>query len=83
MATTQTYSITLPLDMAAVVEEKIKEGRYASASDVMRALVERDAAIEQWLHQEVVAGHQEYLADTSKAIPAEAILSRIKLRRAR
>jgi antitoxin ParD1/3/4 len=42
----------------------------------------RDAAFEQWLRDEVIAGHQEYLADPSQAIPAEDILARIKARRA-
>ena len=86
MRTTQQFSITLPHEMAAAVEEKIKSGAYASVSEVMRdglqALFERDAAIERWLREEVVAGHQEHLADPSKGIPAEAILDRIKARRA-
>jgi antitoxin ParD1/3/4 len=86
MRTTQQFSITLPLDMAEVVEGKIKSGAYASVSEVVRdgvrALLERDAAVERWLREEVVAGHREYLADPSKAVPAEAILNRIKARRA-
>jgi antitoxin ParD1/3/4 len=42
---------------------------------------ERDAAIEQWLRDEVIAGHQEYLADPSRGVPADEILDRIKARR--
>jgi len=86
MRTTQQFSITLPYDMAEVVEGKIKSGAYASVSEVVRegvrALLERDAAIERWLREEVVAGHAEYLADPSKGVPAEEILGRIKARRA-
>ena len=37
-----------------------------------------DAAIEQWLRDEVILGHQEYLADPSRGVPAEDILARIK-----
>ena len=85
MRTTQQFSITLPYDMAEVVEGKIKSGAYASVSEVVRegvrALLERDAAIERWLREEVVAGHAEYLADPSKGVPAEEILGRIKARR--
>jgi antitoxin ParD1/3/4 len=44
-------------------------------------MCERDAAIAQWLRDEVTAGHQEYLADPSKGVPAEEILDRIKARR--
>ena len=72
--------------MAEAVEGKIKSGAYASVSEVMRdgvrALFDREAAVEKWLREEVVAGHQEYLSDPSKGIPAEAILDRIKTRRA-
>jgi antitoxin ParD1/3/4 len=44
-------------------------------------LRERDAAIERWLREEVIAGHQEYMDDPSKGVPADAILDRIKARR--
>jgi putative addiction module CopG family antidote len=85
MRTTQQFSITLPLDMAEAVEGKIKSGVYTSVSEVMRdgvrALLERDAAVERWLRKEVVEGHKEYLADPSKGIPADAILGRLKARR--
>jgi hypothetical protein len=40
------------------------------------------AAVEQWLREEVVPGHTEYMADPSKGVPAEAVLDRIKARRA-
>jgi antitoxin ParD1/3/4 len=70
MRTTQQFSITLPHDMAEAVESKIKSGAYASVSEVVR-----------WLRDEVVPGHQEYLRDPSKGIPADAILGRIKARR--
>jgi antitoxin ParD1/3/4 len=85
MRATEQLSITLPHEMAEVVEEKIRSGAYGSASEVicdgLRALLERDASIERWLREEVVAGHQEYLADPSTAVPADALLDRIKARR--
>ncbi|GLS17045.1 CopG family transcriptional regulator [Labrys miyagiensis] len=86
MRTTQQFSITLPNDMADVVEQKVTSGAYASVSEVLRegvrALIERDAAVERWLRDEVLAGHQEYLNDPSKGVPAEDILKRMKARRA-
>jgi putative addiction module CopG family antidote len=86
MRTTQQFSITLPVDMAEAVEGKIRSGLYASVSEVMRdgvrALLERDAAVERWLREEVLAGHTGYLADPSKGVPADEILGRIKARRA-
>jgi antitoxin ParD1/3/4 len=86
MRTTQQFSITLPLEMAEAVEGKIKSGAYASVSEVVRdgvrALLERDAAVERWLREEVVPGHGEYLADPTEGVPADAVLKRIKSRRA-
>ena len=85
MRTTRQFSITLPHEMANLVEEKIASGAYASVSEVVRdgvrALMERDAAVERWLREDVVAGHREYLADPSKAVPADEVLARIKARR--
>jgi antitoxin ParD1/3/4 len=85
MRSTQQFSITLPHDMAEVVERKIQSGAYASVSEVMRdgvrALMERDVAVERWLREEVISGHAEHLADPSKAVPAEEVLPRIKARR--
>jgi len=71
MRTTRQFNVTLPLDMADAVERKVKSGAYASVSavvrDGVRALLERDAAVERWIREEVVPGHQEYLADPTKA----------------
>ena len=86
MQNMQRFSITLPLDLAEAIERKVKSGAYGSVSEVVRdgvcALLERDTAVEQWLREEVIAGHQEYLADPSQGVPAEEILDRIKARRA-
>ena len=58
MRSTQQFSITLPHDMAEVVERKIQSGAYASVSEVVRdgvrALMERDAAVERWLREDVI-----------------------------
>ena len=72
MRTTQQFSITLPHDMAEAVESKIKSGAYASVSEVVRdgvrALLERDAAVERWLREEVVPG--------ASGIPARSVEGR-------
>jgi putative addiction module CopG family antidote len=85
MRTTQQFNITLPVDLAEAVEERVRSGTYASVSEVVRdgvrALMDRDAAVEQWLRDDVANGHQEYLADPSRGVPAEAVLDRIKARR--
>ena len=86
MRSTQQFSVTLPHDMADTVEQKVASGAYASVSEVvragLRALIERDAAVERWLRDEVVPSHAAHLANPADAAPAEDILARIKARRA-
>ncbi len=85
MRTTQQFSITLPLEMAEMVERKIQSGAYASVSEVMRdgirALMERDAAVERWLKEEVVTGHMAHVAEPETGVPADQVLARLKARR--
>ncbi len=57
MRTTQPLTITLPLDMAQMVKDKVSSGEYATESEVirdgLRTLAARDAAVERWLREEV------------------------------
>lgn len=86
MRTTQQFSITLPHDMAEAVERKISSGAYASVSEVMRdgvrALLERDAAVERWLREEVGHSYDEYKADPGSAVPADRVMERLRARAA-
>lgn len=80
------FDITLPDDIARVLDRKVESGAYASPSDVLsdglRALIDRDDAVERWLRDEVLEGHAEYLRDPSCAVPADDLLNQIKRRRA-
>jgi antitoxin ParD1/3/4 len=86
MESTRQFSVTLPPAVAEIVEAKIKSGAYASVSELLcesvQALLDRDDALEKWLREEVVAGHDEYLASPSKGVSAEDVLLRIEARRA-
>ena len=57
MRTTQQLSITLPNEMAEAIKTKVRSGEYATESEViregLRALLNRDRAIESWLQNEV------------------------------
>lgn len=79
------FNVTLPQEMAEIVEDKVRSNAYDSASDVMRdglrALFERDIALDRWLAEEVAEGHAEYLADPAKAVPIDTVLARIKAKR--
>ncbi len=71
MRTTQQLSITLPIEMAALIKNKVLSGAYATESEViregMRALQERDTAIEQWLREDVAPAYDAYKANTNKS----------------
>jgi len=75
MRTTQALSITLPVEMAQMVKNKVSSGEYASESEVirdgLRALAARDAAIEKWLREEVVPTIEAHDADPSRGLSVE------------
>ncbi|MDQ6437111.1 type II toxin-antitoxin system ParD family antitoxin [Mesorhizobium sp. LHD-90] len=82
MRTTQALTITLPLEMAQMVKDKVASGQYATESEVirdgLRSLAARDAAIEKWLAEEVVPTLDALDADPSRVIPADEAWRRIQ-----
>jgi antitoxin ParD1/3/4 len=70
MRSTQQFSVTLPHEMAADVRAKVASGEYASESEVirdgLRALQERNRAVEHWLRNEVVPAFKALKADPSR-----------------
>lgn len=58
MSGTEKRTISLKPENTSFIDAKVKSGGYASASEVvragLRALQERDEAVERWLHNEVV-----------------------------
>ena len=82
MRTTQQMSITLPLEMAQIVKEKVANGSYASESEViregLRALQERDAAVERWLREEVGPTYDAHKANPGKASPFPEVAVRLE-----
>lgn len=86
MRTTQSLSITLPIEMAEMVKSKVASGEYASESEVirdgLRTLLARDAAIEKWLVEEVVPAYDELKAHPERAISADDLRKRLDARAA-
>lgn len=84
MRTTQSLSITLPIEMAEMVKAKVASGEYASESEVirdgLRTLIARDAAIERWLVEEVVPTIAAVDAGRVKARPLEETRERLHAR---
>lgn len=81
MRTTQQMSITLPIEMAEVVKEKVRSGEYASESEVirdgLRALQARDKAVESWLTVHVASTYDAMKADPSRAVSVESVRDRL------
>ncbi|MBX5087873.1 type II toxin-antitoxin system ParD family antitoxin [Rhizobium lentis] len=84
MRSTQQMSITLPIEMAKRVKQRVSNGDYASESEViregLRALQERENAVEHWLRTEVAATYDAYKADPSKAKPLDEVWKRLDAR---
>jgi antitoxin ParD1/3/4 len=74
MAAAEKRTISLPPDQARYMDELVAAGGYASASEVvragLRALRERDAAVERWLRDEVAAVHDAMQTDPERALAA-------------
>lgn len=84
MRSTQSLSITLPLEMAQMVKAKVASGEYATESEVirdgLRTLVARDAALEKWLMDEVVPTIQALDSGAMITAPAEDVRKRLHAR---
>jgi len=75
-------SITLPLEMAAMVEQKVASGAYDSGSEVirdgLRALIARDRVVEQWLHETVGATYDRVKSGQEATFTADEVLEHLR-----
>lgn len=82
MPATKKRTFSLPEEQDRFIDSLIESGTYASGSEViragLRALQERDAAVERWLREEVVPAAAAMEADPDRAIPAETVLDDIR-----
>jgi len=82
MAATDKRTISLPRELAGYIDDLVSSGAYASASEVvragLRALKERDEAMERWLRDEVVPVAATMQVDPSRAIAAEDVFDSLR-----
>jgi len=87
MRSTQQMSITLPLEMAALVKAKVAAGEYATESEVirdgLRVLLARDRAMEDWLRDQVIPAAAALTADPGRALSAEQVREHMATKRQR
>jgi antitoxin ParD1/3/4 len=84
MAKVSKRTFSLAAEQAAYIDAKVGSGAYATGSEViragLRALQERDAAFERWLHEEVVPAYDATKADPSSRIPAKTVFAEARAR---
>lgn len=80
--TSRPVTVTLG-DLQERVEARVKSGRYASASEVLRAalraLDREETAIDNWLRRQI----EEALADPRPSIPAAEVFRELREHHAR
>ncbi len=75
-------TFSLSADQSSYIDRLVSSGNYATASEVvragLRALQECDAAVEQWLREEVVSVASTMEADPSRGIPAAEVFAHLR-----
>jgi antitoxin ParD1/3/4 len=86
MGTVQKRTFSLPVRQAKFIDAQVRAGTYASASEVvragLRALQERDAAVERWLETAVAPVFDAMKANPERAIPADNVFAKLRARHA-
>jgi len=86
MPSPEKRTFSLPVEQAGYIDNLVASGTYASGSEVvragLRALQERDAAVEKWLLEEVVAVADSMQSNPGLAIPADQVFATIRARHA-
>jgi antitoxin ParD1/3/4 len=87
MSNVEKRTFSLPPEHAEFIDQKVASGAYASGSEVvragLRALQERDAAVERWLREEVAPVYDAMKADPSRARSAKDVFARIRVKHAK
>jgi antitoxin ParD1/3/4 len=77
-------TFSLPPEQSAFIDEKVKSGRFASGSEVvragLRALQERDEAVERWLREKVAATYDAVKEGESETISVGDAFDEIRSR---
>lgn len=79
-------TVSLPQEHAAYIDKMVESGAFASVSEVvragLRALQERDAAVERWLREDVAQVYDQMKTDPARAIPADSVFEALRARHA-
>jgi antitoxin ParD1/3/4 len=79
-------SFSLPAEHSEFIDSLVASGAYASGSEVvragLRALQERDAAVERWLNNEVAPAYDAMKTDPSRGVSAKEAFADVRARHA-
>ena len=79
-------TVSLPEDQAAYIDGLVASGDFASTSEVvragLRALREREAAVDRWLERDVVPVFDAMRDDPGRAVPLDAAMEAVRSRHA-
>jgi antitoxin ParD1/3/4 len=82
MSSVAKRTFSLPAEQADFIDSLVDRGSYASASEVvragLRALKERDAAITDWLREQVAPAYDAIKADPSRGIPLKEAFDEVR-----
>lgn len=77
MPAAEKRTISLPPAQAHYIDSLVETGAYGSASEVvragLRALQERDAAVERWLKDDVIPVYDAMQADPGRGLSGEQV----------
>ncbi len=77
MAAAEKRTFSLPTELARYIDGLVASGTYATSSEViragLRALQERDAAVERWLRDEVAPVYDAMQADPGRGLSADQV----------
>jgi len=82
MGAAEKRTFSLPPEQSEYIDRLVATGTYATSSEViragLRALQERDAAVERWLRDEVVPAAIAIQRNPERALPPEGVFDAIR-----
>ena len=81
-APTEKRAFDLPPEQSDDIDQLVEPCTYASANDVigagLRALQDKDEAVERWLREDVAPVYDAMKENPDRAIPTETVFARLR-----